>query len=285
MELNQSLITVIGIILIVLLLAARYCLGLVERSEDKLVKALYKRIFSKQNDPIMVAIVNQDNLTPSERVEGLNFQVTPETFSDVKESIEDLEIAATLRYNSAADKVQGADIFIEPFLDQPVLEEPLLTEPLFEELVLEEPLLTEPLFEDPALEQTTKDYNVLPQPDLTDISRDWDALDVIEKVGNYEIYTPTADIFKWRLLSPKEEVILTSKAQYISEITCKNGIISAKKTLAVDILSLQLTVKSEQQVFIPILRAKNGKLIGEGAIYSTNAEATEALPVIKLASV
>jgi uncharacterized protein YegP (UPF0339 family) len=263
MELNLTTVAIIGITLIVLLLTAAYWLSILKVSEDKLVKVLYKRIFSGQDDPIIAAVVNQDNLTPLERVESLNLVVTPETFTEVKETIEGLEIAATLHYNSAADKVQGLDILEEP--------------------VLEEPILQEPVLKDPLLEQTPKDYSFMPQADITDITRDWEALAVIEKVGNYELYTPTADTFRWRLISPEDEVLLTSKAEYISEMTCKNGISSANKTLAADSLSLQLTVKAEDLRFTPILRAKNGKLIGVGPTSATNDEAVNT--VIKIRSI
>jgi hypothetical protein len=40
------------------------------------------------------------------------------------------------------------------------------------------------------------------------------------------MYSPTADIFKWRL-DEKSGLILKSNANYLSELTCRNGILSA----------------------------------------------------------
>jgi hypothetical protein len=47
------------------------------------------------------------------------------------------------------------------------------------------------------------------------------------------MYSPTADIFKWRL--DESGLILKSNANYLSELTCRNGILSALSRLAIKV--------------------------------------------------
>jgi uncharacterized protein YegP (UPF0339 family) len=61
--------------------------------------------------------------------------------------------------------------------------------------------------------------------------QNWEQFDVIDRLGAFEMYSPTADIFKWRL-DEKSGLILKSNANYLSELTCRNGILSALSRLS-----------------------------------------------------
>jgi hypothetical protein len=63
----------------------------------------------------------------------------------------------------------------------------------------------------------------LAQPDLTEIGKTGNSL-MLYRLGAFEMYSPTADIFKWRL-DEKSSLILKSNANYLSELTCKRHII------------------------------------------------------------
>jgi uncharacterized protein YegP (UPF0339 family) len=60
--------------------------------------------------------------------------------------------------------------------------------------------------------------------------QNWEQFDVIDRLGAFEMYSPTADIFKWRL--DENGLILKSNANYLSELTCRNGILSALSRLS-----------------------------------------------------
>jgi hypothetical protein len=60
--------------------------------------------------------------------------------------------------------------------------------------------------------------------------QNWEQFDVIDRLGAFEMYSPTADIFKWRL--DENVLILKNNANYLSELTCRNGILSALSRLS-----------------------------------------------------
>jgi hypothetical protein len=62
-------------------------------------------------------------------------------------------------------------------------------------------------------------------------NKNWEQFDVIDRLGAFEMYSPTADIFKWSLMK-KSGLILKSNANYLSELTCRNGILSALSRLS-----------------------------------------------------
>jgi hypothetical protein len=44
--------------------------------------------------------------------------------------------------------------------------------------------------------------------------QNWEQFDVIDRLGAFEMYSPTADIFKWSLMK-KSGLILKSNANYL----------------------------------------------------------------------
>lgn len=116
------------------------------------------------------------------------------------------------------------------------------------------------------------------QPDLCEIQMNWEPLYTIEKIGIFEMYSPTVDIFKWRLLNTNEQEVLTSTSEYVSEVTCKHGIDSVIKSIRSAAAS---SVKpdpfiigvNDAKEFSYVLKAGNGKIIGMGPIVATEDEA------------
>jgi uncharacterized protein YegP (UPF0339 family) len=75
--------------------------------------------------------------------------------------------------------------------------------------------------------------------------QNWEQFDVIDRLGAFEMYSPTADIFKWRL-DEKSGLILKSNANYLSELTCRNGILSALSRLSKKSLKTILVISFTQ---------------------------------------
>jgi hypothetical protein len=69
------------------------------------------------------------------------------------------------------------------------------------------------------------------------------------------MYSPTADIFKWRL----DSLILKSNANYLSELTCRNGILSALSRLSNKSLKTILVISFTQDFGYRMLLKVNGK--------------------------
>jgi hypothetical protein len=59
---------------------------------------------------------------------------------------------------------------------------------------------------------------------LTEIGKNWEQFDVIDRLGAFRVYSPTADIFKWKL-DEKSGLILKSNANYLSELTVETAYI------------------------------------------------------------
>lgn len=145
------------------------------------------------------------------------------------------------------------------------------------EFYAERPLITG--MEEPAPREDS--ISIINQPDLSEINDSWKPLDAIEKVDNFEIYTPTVDIYKWRLLDIDGEPILTSNADYITDVTCKNGILSAVRSIKTsgDTSPFVIGV-SKQTEYAFVLKAGNGKIIGLSPLYLSEALAEEAIDIV-----
>lgn len=159
-------------------------------------------------------------------------------------------------------------------------------EPTIEERLAGLPRLE---IEDKEKETNSKDESTsfIPQPDLIDIQKSWVPLSVIEKIGQFEIFTPTVDIFKWRFLAQDcETVLITSTADYVSEVTCKKGIDSAIKSMKSlsDTHNPYIVGHSDELGYSFILKAGNGKIIGEGAMFETKEECDAAVQNAVIAS-
>ena len=125
------------------------------------------------------------------------------------------------------------------------------------------------------------DIDVINQPDLTEIQQNWTPIGFIEKVGHFEIYTPTADIYKWRLKDATGEELLTSNADYITDVTCKNGINSAEKSILSTGEPNPFIIGVSDNKYSFVLKAGNGKIIGVGPMYDNEHAAEADIEIIK----
>lgn len=123
---------------------------------------------------------------------------------------------------------------------------------------------------------------IINQPDLVEISKNWEPLEVVEKVGLFEIYVPTADICKWRMKTPAGDVIMMSNADYATDITCKNGVHSAVRSIKTSVENSAFTVGvSNQHEYSFVLKAGNGKIIGTGQMYESEEAVDKTIETIK----
>jgi len=133
-----------------------------------------------------------------------------------------------------------------------------------------------------AVEKIEDDIEIKQQPDLTELGENWAPFDVIETIGNFEIYSPTADEYKWRLRH-NGETVLTSKASYMSDTTCRHGIASAKKVGRDSMRLKYILIVGEDKLYKVICKAKNGKIIGASELILAEDQATNVLNDILLA--
>lgn len=123
------------------------------------------------------------------------------------------------------------------------------------------------------------------QPDLQEIQKNWVPLSTVERIGVFEIFSPTADTFKWRLKNSDDTLLILSTAEYVSEKTCGNGIKTATKLLTITNKKPALCVvalqDADMKVFKVILKARNGKLIGESLTVNSMQKVQELQESIK----
>lgn len=139
-----------------------------------------------------------------------------------------------------------------------------------------------PQGEEEKMSFTSKEYGVADQPmvpkdcfeqgmepvleaNISEIKENWKPFEVVESIGNFEIFSPTADTFKWRVKGLANDTLLVSKADYASERTCTSGILSVIKILGLYSDTLFEIIKEENKSdlhYTYSLRAKNGKEIG-----------------------
>jgi uncharacterized protein YegP (UPF0339 family) len=133
--------------------------------------------------------------------------------------------------------------------------------------------------------ENLSDTSFVPQPDLTELSKDWEQFDVIDTLGSFEMYSPTAEIFKWRL-NEESGVILRSNADYLMESTCRNGILSAIGRINKKSNNPALVVAFTNDFgYRMLLKAVNGKHLGYGEYFdnedAVKTEIIKAMLVLK----
>jgi uncharacterized protein YegP (UPF0339 family) len=90
------------------------------------------------------------------------------------------------------------------------------------------------------------------------------------------MYSPTADIFKWRL-DEKSGLILKSNANYLSELTCRNGILSALSRLNKKSLKRSFSYIPHKISGRMLLKAVNGKHLAYGEYFDNEESVKEAI--------
>lgn len=102
--------------------------------------------------------------------------------------------------------------------------------------------------------------------------------DVLRVLGNFEVYRTKKKLIKWRLLSPKKEILLESTADYSSEVTGSVGVEAAIRVIRGTPTKPSITIVSASpRRFKVILKSGNGKIIGESPIQKNKEDSEKVM--------